>query len=242
MNFNEWLNLDEARWRSVGGAFGNQRTANAPNRLHNQFQGIDQRVNYGKGIEKQIYDSLVACGLKLRPATTRDDKYGKIDGWWSNGGQEYPIQIKYRDTGDDILFEVLKDYQRGIPGRDMSGSAVYYAVLNRAGGHIVMVEVAEAKKIIEALMAAAQQSGFDERGNYRMRVGGGVSELKIRRDPQSGQSKLMAYLPVASLKSVQPPCSARVKLLRRSINKMIQQKGFYESFSQTSPLVGEIRE
>lgn len=183
------------------------RQAPATQRHDNRFQGINQRVTYGKGIEKQIFDNLVACGMELREPSSSEDMYDKIDGWWNRGGKEVPIQIKYRDTGDDILFEVMKDYNRNIPGRDMVGKAVYYAVLARTGGQIVVVEVAEAKQHIEDAVAAAQQEGFDERGNYRTRSG---VMLRIRRDPQSGQEKLMAYIPVSILRNVRPPCRANV--------------------------------
>jgi hypothetical protein len=183
------------------------RQAPATQRHDNRFQGINQRVTYGKGIEKQIFDNLVACGMKLREPSSSEDMYDKIDGWWDRGGNEEPIQIKYRDTGDDILFEVMKDYHRNIPGRDMIGKAVYYAVLARTGGQIVIIEVAEAKQRIQDAMQAAEQEGFDQRGNYRTRDG---IMLRVRQDPQSGQEKLMAYIPVSILKNVRPPCKANV--------------------------------
>jgi hypothetical protein len=232
MDFQEWLNVDEARWKGpVGGAFGRDRSRmqkkpepkpieaipelpHAPNpatpppakRFDNRFQGISQRVQYGKSIEKQIFDNLVGCGLKLREPSTQEDKYDKIDGWWETPSGEKPIQIKYRDTGDDILFEVLLDYERGIPGRDMVGKAVYYAVLTRTGGNIVMVSVAEAKEMITAAQDAADLQGFDERGNFRHK---GVM-LRIRPDPRTGQDKMMAYIPVSALKQIVPSCKASV--------------------------------
>lgn len=220
MNFNEWLSVDEARFRGpVGGAFGNDKkrmqqkrtppppqepvaTAAEPtNRMDNRFQGYDTRIQYGKSIEKQIFDSLVACGMKLRPATGRQDMYEKIDGWWNND----PIQIKYRDTGDDILFEVMKDYDQGIPGRDMVGRAKFYAVLNRAG-NILVVSVDEAKRMIQQIVGEAEQDGYDERGNYSY----GPVTLRIRPDPQSGQRKLMAYIRPEALKQVFQTCPAKV--------------------------------
>lgn len=187
----------------------NPEVRNTPptQRHDNRFQDINSRVNYGKGIEKQIFDSLVTCGMKLREPSSSEDMYDKIDGWWDVGGREEPIQIKYRDTGDDILFEVMKDYQRNIPGRDMVGKALYYAVLGRGGGQIVIVEVEEAKRKIKTAMAAAEAEGFDNRGNYRTQDG---LMLRIRRDPQSGQEKLMAYIPVGILRNVRPPCRASV--------------------------------
>jgi hypothetical protein len=229
MDFCKWLEINEAR-----GAFGkmnsqdkarrdwearqSQNYPNAgthapntstgpqiqPQRHDNRFQNKDQRVQYGKGIEKQIFDSLVACGLKLRPASEQEDMYDKIDGWWNTGTGEQPIQIKYRDTGNDILFEVLKDYDRGIPGRDMIGKAVYYAVL--INGQISIVQVAEAKQLIQQAVKMGQQRGL-ETGDFVMSNG---LTLKVRPDPRSGQNKLMAYVPVKLLKNVKPPCKANV--------------------------------
>jgi len=244
MNFNEWLSMDEGRWKGpVGGAFGNsgrrppQRKpvapapkpeakvdgtplpippgSHAPNpartppptqRHDNRFQDYDARVQYGKSIEQQIFDSLVGCGLKLRPPSTTEDKYDKIDGWWDTGAGVKPIQIKYRDTGDDILFEVMKDYDRRVPGRDMIGKAEFYAVLSKTGGKIVMVNVAEAKQLIEDMVRDAEAGGFDERGNYRQ----GGAMLRIRPDPRTNQDKLMAYILVNMLRQVIPPCQAKV--------------------------------
>jgi len=183
------------------------RTSPPQMRMGNRFQDIDQRVQYGKSIEKQIFDSLVQCGMKLREPSTQEDKYDKVDGWWDTPSGEKPIQIKYRDTGDDILFEVMKDYRRGVPGRDMVGKAEFYAVLSRVGGKIVLVSVAEAKKLIEEMRAGAEDEGFDQRGNYRM----GAATLRVRPDPRSQQDKLMAYIPVSMLKQIMPPCLAQVK-------------------------------
>lgn len=173
-------------------------------RMDNRFQNIDQRVQYGKIIEKQIFDSLVQCGMKLREPSNQEDMYDKIDGWWETPSGEKPIQIKYRDTGNDILFEVMKDYRRGVPGRDMVGKAEFYAVLS--GGKIALVSVAEAKKLIKEMQSRAESEGFDHRGNYRM--GGAI--LRVRPDPRSQQDKLMAYIPVSMLKQITPPCSAKV--------------------------------
>lgn len=182
------------------------RTPPPQMRMNNRFQSIDQRVQYGKSIEKQIFDSLIQCGMKLREPSNQEDMYDKIDGWWETPSGEKPIQIKYRDTGDDILFEVMKDYRRGVPGRDMVGKAEFYAVLNR-GGQIVLVSVAEAKKLIAEMQARADNEGFDQQGNYRM----GGAMLRVRPDPRTDQDKLMAYIPVSMLKQITSPCSAQVK-------------------------------
>ena len=224
MKFSDWLTINEARWRnSTGGAFGNDsqrmnkkikpslnHTPNSSDRsppeqrMNNRFQPINQRVQYGKSIEKQIFDSLVQCGMKLREPSSQEDKYDKIDGWWQTPNGEIPIQIKYRDTGTDILFEVMKDYHRNIPGRDMIGKAKFYAVLSL--GKIVIISVDEAKQLIETMKQKAQAEGFDQRGNFRM----GKAMLRVRPDPQSQQEKLMAYIPISMLKQILPPCSTQI--------------------------------
>ena len=216
MNFNEWLSIDEAK-----GAFGKQtpytslsfkgNLNHAPNsadqtsnqRNNNKFQRFDQRVQYGKSVEQQIFNSLVKCGLKLREPSNKEDMYDKIDGWWTTPYGEVPIQIKYRDTGDDILFEVMKDYEKNVPGRDMIGKAVFYAVLNR-NKTIVMVSVSEAKQLIKKARDLAEIQGFDNLGNFAW----GNVMLKLRPDPATGQTKMMAYIPVHALKQVMPPCTA----------------------------------
>lgn len=183
------------------------KTTPTTQRHNNRFQNINKRIIYGKGIEKQIFNSLIACGMKLREPSDNEDMYDKIDGWWNIGGKEEPIQIKYRDTGDDILFEVMKDYKNNISGRDMVGKAIYYAVLGKSSGQIIIVEVEEAKRKIKTAITAAKAEGFDDSGNYRTQEG---LMLRIRRDPQSGQEKLMAYIPVSILRNVRPPCRANV--------------------------------
>jgi hypothetical protein len=219
MKFTDWIQIREARFGPVPGAFGGdsnrmrQKSSDqfSPgqqpqvSRMNVRFQDLKNRVAYGKSIEKQIFDGLVKCGLKLEEPTTGQDIYDKIDGWWITGGAKKPIQIKYRDTGEDILFEVEKDIDNGIPGRDMIGKAEYYAVLNKMGGTIVMVRVSEAKEIIYKMQEQARKFGFDDRGNFRM----GGAMLRVRPDPRSGQNKLMAYIPIKMFKQVVPPCSMR---------------------------------
>lgn len=232
MEFKDWLQTNKSRRGPVPGAFGRdprrmrqqqqQHRTNAADRtpppsspashgrMDNRFQSYSDRVNYGKSIEDQIYTGLEGCGLKLRKPTSREDMYAKIDGWWSDGEQEHPVQIKYRDTGDDILFEVMKDYRNNVPGRDMVGRATHYAVLSRDGRLIRVVLVAEAKSIINQMVQQVETQGWpDSRMNFKMRVQGGFAVLRVRPDPQTGVEKLMAYIPPSALTSVQE-CPASI--------------------------------
>lgn len=219
MNFREWLKIDESRKGPAGGAFGfdkqkmdqmrfNQLTTGSnpgsmtQKRMDNRFQNINDRVRFGKGVEDKIYRNLEGCGLKLRRATIDEDKYDKIDGWWNDGTKEHPIQIKYRDTGDDAVFEVMRDYRRKVMGRDMIGKATFYAILSRDGQLVRIVRTSDAKEIINHMLQQTEYLGFDKTQTYRMKVPGGIAMLRIRPDSASGQEKLMAYIPTSALPTV----------------------------------------
>lgn len=225
MNFNEWLIINEAI-NEARGAFGKdtsrmsfarQSSFNTPNskvpiprpKIADINDGRSlaqkQQIDYGQGIEKQIFNNLVKCGLKLRSASEKEDMYDKVDAWWKTPQGEFGVQIKYKEAGNDIIFEVMKDYYKGIPGKDMVGKASFYAVLNTSNV-IVMISLAEAKALIQKARELAQTEGFDERGNFSW---GNVS-LKLRPDKFTQQIKMMAYIPVHALKQVITPCTAKV--------------------------------
>ena len=193
MEFKTWL---ESRNVVAGGAFG----GGSRNRQDIRFQSNDARGSYGRNIERQIFDALVSCGMDLRPASQSQDMFNKIDAFWKKDDKLVPIQIKYRDTGDDILFEVLKDYNQKLIGRDMVGTAIYYAVLLRKG-QIVVVESAEIKQKVNSVLKEADLSS----GSYFI---SGVS-LKVRQDPSSGTKKLIAYVSPSVLKIVKS-CEANI--------------------------------
>ena len=217
MKFSEYYDMKEALYRDKGTSTFNflnkdkldsgEPALNPSNtRMNNRFAAYDQRVEYGKSIEKQIFDSLVKCGLKLKEPTASQDMYEKIDAFWLKDGKEEPMQIKYRDSGRDVLFEVMKDYTRNIPGRDMVGKAKFYAVLPKGATYISIVEVAEAKKLINAALDIVKKNGFDKQNEYK----NNYLTLKVRPDPRTGISKLMAYIPLISLKNVVSSCKATV--------------------------------
>lgn len=70
-------------------------------------QSLDDRVRIGKTVESQILEQIVAAGMNCVPATKTEDIHHKVDAWWKpDPHTKKGIQIKYRETGDDILFEV----------------------------------------------------------------------------------------------------------------------------------------
>ena len=86
------------------------------------------RVQRGKTVEERIKDVLRANGFQVTDPTSAEDMYQKIDCFLD--GQA--AQIKYRDSGDDILYELIKPHDLGMslqqnmklnPGRDFRGKA-----------------------------------------------------------------------------------------------------------------------
>jgi hypothetical protein len=182
MRFSEWL--DEAYGQN-----------------NNRFQNYNARVDYGKGVEDEIFQHLRTNGMNLSKPRANQDKFDKIDAWWNQGKHSHPVQIKYRDTGDDILFEVYKDYQRKVPGRDMISRAKYYAVRNQAG-EVNVFAVEDIKTIVNQMLNGLQHQGWSFRKDYVMNLPGGRGMLKLRPDPASGVEKVVAFIPPASLKPI----------------------------------------
>lgn len=70
-----------------------------------------KRVALGKLREKQIADALrQQHGLDIRNATDFQDKHRKIDRWLHVSNERVPLQIKFRNKGDDLLFEVYDKF------------------------------------------------------------------------------------------------------------------------------------
>ena len=146
---------------------------------------MSQRVAAGKKMEMRIIDSMNAAGFAVTAATAQEDLYQKIDGWLD--GQS--IQIKYRETGDDILFEVYKDWDKGIEGRDLCGKAALYACVNRAG-HGVIARTADIKNMVKAVLPIVKNKGY-----YRAN---GL-DIKLRPDAYHGQLKCVAFIDWSAL-------------------------------------------
>ncbi len=148
------------------------------------------RVAQGKRMEDLILESIRRSGIQITPASSYEDMRLKIDGWMTIGPSEppKPLQIKYRETGDDILMEVYKDWEKGVPGRDMVGKAEYYACVNRTGNGVI-VQVKDLKERLANGMDTVKQKGwYKEHG----------VEIKLRTDAYHGQMKCMAFINVVA--------------------------------------------
>lgn len=193
MNFKEWIN--EGRRGPAAGAFGNDRERMHQNQLlknpdagrdMNRVMGFQQRVQFGKNIESKVIEALKReLGWEIEPPSAADDMYGKIDGWLVQAGHKVGIQVKYRDTGNDILFEVEKNDR---PGRDMKSQADLYACLNKSGNVIRIRLAAEAKRIAQEMFKRLQVSGSKvvttEKG-----------QIRYQTDPENASiEKVVAYI------------------------------------------------
>ncbi len=141
---------------------------------------MSQRVQRGKKMEERIIDAMRAAGISVQLATAQEDQYQKIDGWLDGKG----LQIKYRETGDDILFEVYKDWLKGIEGRDLIGQADLYACVNRAGQGVI-VPTAEIKSLVQAALPTVRAQGYYKEGGL---------DIKLRKDAYHGQLKCVAFI------------------------------------------------
>lgn len=173
--------------------------------METRFQDARVRVQHGRLREHQIASALVQqAGLVVEEASDDDDKTRKIDRWLVRGGVRYGLQIKYRETGDDLLFEVYDrfngwDAPGNKVGRDVVGGAEFYAVLKSDRQSVVVIPTSRAKSIIRKMELAARQTGWSSNtlygSTFRYFLNGGKVELKVQRDPGDGRSKMVAYIP-----------------------------------------------
>lgn len=167
-----------------------------------QFLDNSTRVRHGLNRERQIANALKQqIGLPIEDATAHDDKKLKIDRWIAYPTKNVGLQIKYRETGSDLLFEIYDkffgwDNPKNKIGRDMLGEATEYAVLLQDRKTIIMVSVAAAKKTIEIMVNCAREKRF-QCGTFYYKEDKHTLELKIQQDPRDNRSKMVAYIPAA---------------------------------------------
>lgn len=164
------------------------------------------RVRHGLERERQIANALkVQIGLPIADATEFEDKERKVDRWLDYPEGRVALQIKYREVGDDLLFEVYDkwfdwDHPRNKLGRDMFGDAKEYAVLLSDRRTVVMVPTKLAKDTVAKMTELARANGFEEghiSKTLRHSVNGLNLELKVQKDPGDGRQKMIAYIPAS---------------------------------------------
>jgi len=147
-----------------------------------------ERVAYGKAKEHLIVKKLAELGYSITPPTDHQDMYDKIDGFYTaKNGKSKSIQVKYRESGDDVLFEVIKDWDKNVYGRDYVSKAELYIVANRAGV-TRMYPKQLFKDLADQILQVVDQSPND--GDWS----GNGWEAKLRPDPRNGNYKLIAFI------------------------------------------------
>ncbi len=163
---------------------------------------IRTRIKTGREQESLIIQSLRKAGFNLTPASDHDDMIRKIDCWLG----QTPVQVKYRENGTSILFEVYDTFEdwdspRNKIGRDMKGVSEIYAV--RIGNRIFVAKTQEIKGIINLMLTVVKQYGWTEvcgmTKTFKFRKNNLEIFLKIQRDPSDGRTKMVAYLPPETL-------------------------------------------
>lgn len=160
----------------------------------------NSRVQAGKRIESKILDALRAKGFKIDNPTSTEDMHDKIDGWWvTKENKRFPLQIKFRQSGDDILVELIKDLELGKIGRDMVTKAVLYLVADRNGTTRMFYtkEIKDqAQKILDQveddLQTEPQKTSWE----------GPHWQAKAQIDRASGNRKVVAYLNPRAFKAL----------------------------------------
>jgi hypothetical protein len=112
------------------------------------------------------------------------------------------IQIKFRETGKDLLFEVFDTFfgfnnPKNKMGRDMKGIASHYAV--KFDKNIVLVEKKQAEEVIQEMLDEARCNGWSERNQSSQTLyyqsNNHELQLKLQSDPADGRKKIVAYIP-----------------------------------------------
>ena len=168
----------------------------------NTISSLESHVRVRAGLvkEKQIADALKVY-LPVENATDTEDKIGKIDRWIAYPTGRVALQIKYRETGKDLLFEVFDtwhgwNHKNNKVGRDMVGDAKEYAVLLQDGKTVVIVPTELAKTVIRRMMWAAEQVwSFIKDRTFHYKANGCDLQLKEQLDPYDLRHKMVAYIP-----------------------------------------------
>ena len=167
------------------------------------------RLEIGKAHEKNILDTLAKYG-NVVPATVQEDIRFKIDGTITFTDPEiglgvnkpYSVQIKKRSqSGDDVLFEVERDFDQKTMGRDRKGNSELYIVADRSG-RIGIFKTERLKAIVNALLKKEPQRLEQFRGSNRtglvvsIQSGEKKAELRVTEGNGEGEGfrKLIAFI------------------------------------------------
>ena len=149
-----------------------------------------ERVEQGIRAESQLIQALARRGIKIQASTFNEDMYEKIDAWITDkNGKRHSVQIKYRENGTDIIFEIIKDIRVPLIGRDMQCVAEYYLLSTKLGDTYLFH--ADPIKTFAKQLMETWRSEWTSTANHFWNGRGW--EMKKTVDRENGKSKLMGY-------------------------------------------------
>lgn len=159
------------------------------NKQIDSIKNLPQGLRYliAQRFEKEIIQKLECLGEVKFPSKQEDAKY-KIDGFLTPkensifsqefGNNIISIQIKRRvQNGDDILYEVKKDFDNDIVGRDEKCSTDLYIVQNRKN-QIGVFKTKRIKRVVEFLLEKTETKQKLEYYKHNIKKTGLVNSIE----------------------------------------------------------------
>jgi hypothetical protein len=152
----------------------------------NTVTDYNTRIALGKSRELEIIEFLRNHGYNVQEPTAQNDMKDKIDGFiLPKAGGRLSFQLKQRESNQsDIIFEIIKDWDRDIEGRDMQSKAQLYIVVDRHG-KLNIFNAAEIKSKAKELLALADANPNNQTGNGW--------DMKFTTDKANQVLKLMGF-------------------------------------------------
>jgi len=154
------------------------------------------RIAKGRALEALIVSNLTpqlaTIGCKVLEVTADEDIYKKLDRWIVTAkGTRLSLQIKGRvESGDDLIYEVIKNIDTGEEGRDLKCNADLYLFVDR-NGKGWMYKLSTIKTAVKTLLEQVRKDLSENPSQTDWDLP--KVTLNIRHDNYHGNRKLMAY-------------------------------------------------
>ena len=156
------------------------------------------RVKQGKLGEELVATYLRdVFKLKLETVSEDRDRFEKIDRIVvTKKGNRKKLQIKYRETGDDILVDVYEPFYgecdpRTVPGRDRANCDLYACA---TAEHVHLIHGNILRGIVDEALVFWRSCGSPQ-DIYHTLVTDKCVSIRVRKDHFSGRPKLLAFVP-----------------------------------------------
>lgn len=166
-------------------------------------QSKHERISRKDETERALKEHLKECGLWSHPGTTEQDKHDKIDGYLKTpkggpGSGKHSVQLKQRENGADIIFEVDDNIEVDpVHGRDYISKAFFFCCRD-PHGNVALVKTSDLRVIADRLLEQypdRRLPGFDEVEGRSPQLSFGGAKFQNTSDPREGTLKLMGFFP-----------------------------------------------